>query len=175
MTPLRVRQLLHHGHVVAALLLLATGWLIAYPELRARLLPGRDRLLDETHLWTGFAFVALPALALALGARPLVRELGRRFGPPDPWGWRRAHLALTLGASVALAASGVALWRGELLSQAAEDAAFLVHEWTTWILAATIPIHLVASRRKIVSRYREIVLRERPPLFEFADGEEEDV
>src|SRR5512134_2723269 len=112
MTPGTLRRSLHHLHVVATLVLLATGFLIEYPELRAALLARRDRWLDELHLWMGFAFLAAPVLALALAARPLLADLRRRFGPPDAWSWRNAHIALTLGVGAALAVSGLVLWRG---------------------------------------------------------------
>jgi cytochrome b subunit of formate dehydrogenase len=169
MTPGTLRRSLHHVHVVATLLLLATGWMIEYPELRATLLARRDRWLDELHLWVGFGFLAAPLFALALGARPLLRDLRRRLGPPDALSWRNAHIALTLGVGAALALSGVVLWRGHDVPRGVEDAAFAVHSWSTWVFAASLPVHLFASRRKIAQRAREIVLRERPPLFEYAD------
>src|SRR5512145_555262 len=78
-----VRRALHAAHALASLLLVGTGALIHWPELRAELLGGYGLALAALHEWTGLAFIAAPLLALALAARPLARDLRARLAPSD--------------------------------------------------------------------------------------------
>jgi len=157
-----VRRLLHTVHAVTSLLLIGTGVLIHWPELRLEVLGGYGLALASLHEWTGLVFIVAPLLSLGLVARPLVRDLGARLGPPDPPSWRKLHIVLTLLLSAVLTVSGVALWLQAHLPARLADLALDAHVWMSWALAISIPLHLVAARRKIV----EIVavwLRLRPP------------
>jgi cytochrome b subunit of formate dehydrogenase len=171
MTPLGVRRLLHAAHAIAALVLVATGFLIEWPDLRARVVGGYGRQLASVHNWVGWAFAVAPGLALAVAARPLLADLGRRLGPPDPLTWRNVHIVITLVTSVLLIATGIVLWWPDDLPLALLDASLEVHTWTTWVFAASIPVHLIAARHQIVERTRLLLGGEPPPLFEFADDD----
>lgn len=176
MTPARLRRALHTAHVIATLVLLATGFLVEWPELRARLIGGYGPQIARVHRWAGVAFIAAPALALLVAARPLMRDLLRRLGPPDPVNWRKIHIVTSLLLGVALSVSGVLLWVDAGLPLAALDATLTVHIVATWALAVSIPVHLAAARRKIVSRCREIVGLEAPPVLPGEDeGPEEEL
>jgi cytochrome b subunit of formate dehydrogenase len=59
------RRILHIAHVILSLVLIATGLVIEFPELRARLVGGYGMQILQVHLWLGWAFMAAPALALA--------------------------------------------------------------------------------------------------------------
>ncbi len=145
-----MRRALHAVHAVGSVVLLGTGALIHWPELRQLALGGYGLALAALHEWTGLVFVVAPLVSLALAARPLVRDLGARLGPPDPPSWRKLHIVLTLVLSVLLSASGLALWQQDHLSARAADLALDLHIWASWALAVSIPVHLVAARRKIV-------------------------
>ncbi len=159
-----IRRALHVVHALTALALLATGLLIGFPDLRARLLGGYGRELAEIHVWTGIAFIAAPALALAAVGPSMYRDLVRRLGPPDPFTWKKLHIILTLAGGLLLTASGLLLWLDTGLPLVVSDVALEVHEVLTYMLAAAIPVHLFAGRRKIVERARALVGR--GPRFE---------
>jgi cytochrome b subunit of formate dehydrogenase len=144
-----VRRALHAVHALASLLLIGTGVLIHWPELRLLVLGGYGMALAWLHEWTGLAFIVAPLLSLGLAARPLLRDLGARLGPPDPPSWRKLHIALTLVLSALLSLSGVALWQQEYLPMRAADLALDAHIWLSWLIAISIPVHLFAARRKI--------------------------
>jgi cytochrome b subunit of formate dehydrogenase len=174
MTPFTTRRLLHAAHVVATLVLLATGFLIQWPDLRAQVVGGYGRELAEVHVWMGWAFAAAPAAALALAAQPLLADLGRRIGSEEPFSWRKAHVVITVVAGVLLTLTGIALWVPGTLPVALLDASLEVHIWATWVLTISLPVHLVVARGKIVERVRIALGGEPPPLFEFADDDDEE-
>jgi cytochrome b subunit of formate dehydrogenase len=173
MSPLTTRRLLHAVHGVTTLVLLATGFLIQWPDLRARLVGGYGRELADVHVWMGWAFVAAPVLALPLAARPLLADLRRRLHRQEPLSWRKAHVAITLAACAVLTLSGIALWVPLSLPVGLLDASVEAHVWATWAVTLSLPVHLVVARRKIAERVRVLLGGEPPPLFEFADDPDE--
>jgi hypothetical protein len=177
MSPVGIRQALHHLYTAALLLLFATGLLLAQPDLRAFVVGGYGRQILDVHIWLGWVFVGLPVLVLLLAGRPLLRDLLRRLGPPDGVTWRKIHIVITLTAGIALGATGLVLWLDSGFPLAFSDVAVELHEIFSYLVIAILGLHLVAARRKIVVRTREIVLREREPLFPFdldLDLDEED-
>lgn len=174
MTPFTTRRLLHAAHVATTLVLLATGFLIQWPDLRAFLVGGYGRELADVHVWMGCAFAGAPALALALAPRPLLADLGRRLGSSEPLSWRKAHVVITLVAGALLTVTGIALWMPGSTPVALLDASVEVHIWTTWVVAISLPVHLVVARRKIVERVRIALGGEPPLLFEFGDEADEE-
>ena len=159
-----IRRALHVVHALTALALLATGLLIGFPDLRARLLGGYGRELLDIHVWTGIAFIAAPALAVAVVGPSLYRDLLRRLGPPDPFRWKKFHILLTLAGGLLLTVSGFLIWLDTGLPLALSDAALEVHEVLTYVLAGAIPVHLFYGWRKIAERARFLVGR--GPRFE---------
>jgi cytochrome b subunit of formate dehydrogenase len=176
MTPGAVRRALHAVHAITSVLLIATGLLLWDPDLRALLVGGYGRQILDGHVWIGWGFLGAPALAAVLAARPLLRDLGRRLGPPDPpLAWRKVHIVATLAMTLVLGASGVVLWADVDLSLAALDATRDAHVAASWLLTASIPVHVVVAWRPMVGRVREILGRVpeselRPPFFEEEDG-----
>jgi hypothetical protein len=152
-----VRRGLHLAHAASALLLLATGALLAAPDLRASLLGGYGRELASAHDLGACVFLAAPALALALAARPLAQDLRARLGPPRGLGWKKLHIGLTLALSTLLSASGLVLWGAAGEPAGLYDAALELHEAASWALAVSLPIHVAVARRKLVARAREIL------------------
>ena len=173
---MRTRQALHGAHALTAVVLILTGWLIGYPDLRGRLLGGFGRELLDVHLWAGWAFLLAPLVALALARGALLGDLGRRssgLGPGPAWTWPRLHLIASLAVSVLLGASGLVLWIGVDLEARWLDLALWFHEVCTWILAVSIPVHLVAARRRMVAVFRSWLGRDEDPeafLHVDADG-----
>jgi cytochrome b subunit of formate dehydrogenase len=158
MTPGAVRRIFHATHAAASLLLIATGLLLWDADLRARLIGGYGRQILETHLWLGSGLLVAPVLAGLVAGGPLLRDLARRLGPPDPpFAWVKVHIVGSLVMTLLLGGSGLLLWADLDLSPAVLDLATAVHLALTWLLAASIPIHLVLARRKIVLRAREIL------------------
>ena len=174
MSLVAIRRAFHHLYTLAALLLIATGLLLAEPDLRARLVGGYGREILDLHIWVGVGFVAVPALALLLAARPLWRDLRRRLGPPDGVTWRKVHTVFTLAAGAALGLTGLLLWLVPEMPLAAVDTLLTVHEWTMWPVIAALVAHVVVAWRKTVARTREILGRETEPFLPFDDDAFED-
>ena len=168
MTPVTKRRLLHAAHGVTVVALLATGFLIQWPDLRAKLVGGYGRELAEFHLWFGWAFAAAPLLVVG-AAGAVYADLRRRLGPPDPITWRKLHIVTTGVTGVLLTVSGIILWAFHELPLIVQDVSLEIHIWATWVVAASLPVHLVVARREIVERVRRLGGAEPPPLFEFAD------
>jgi len=173
MTGTTARRLLHVAHAATTLALLATGFLIEWPDLRARVVGGYGRQLADIHVWIGWAFAAAPLLAVAAAARPLIADLAQRLGPPDPLTWKKAHVLLTLAAGVLLTATGVVLWWPGDVPVALQDASLEIHIVATWVLALSLPVHLVEARRKMAELVRHHLRGGPPPLFEFTDEEDD--
>ena len=171
MTPAATRRLLHTVHAVTTLALLVTGWLIQWPDLRAQILGGYGRELARIHLWFGWAFAAAPLLAGG-AVRALFADLQQRLGPPDPITWRKLHIVITGVVSVFLTASGIILWGFHELPLLVQDVSLEIHIWATWIVAASLPVHLVDARRKIAVRLRWF-RGDGPRPFEFGDEDPE--
>jgi cytochrome b subunit of formate dehydrogenase len=158
MTPFTVRRSLHLIHALTTVLLIGTGLLISYPDLRGSLIGGYGREVLEWHVWVGWLFMGAPPLALALNARPLLRDLRRRLGPPDPvYAWRKIHIVTTLVLTFLVGASGVVLWLDLDLPLAFIDAMLEIHIVITWVLLVSIPIHVALAWRKTVARTREML------------------
>jgi len=167
MTSATTRRLLHASHGITTLPLLATGFLIQWPDLRAQVVGGYGRELAEIHLWFGGAFAAAPLLAVG-AAGALFADLRQRLGPPDPITWRKLHIVITVAASLLLSVSGIILWWFQDLPLIVQDVSLEIHIWATWAVALSLPVHLVVARRKIAERAR-LIRGDEPPLFEFVD------
>ena len=158
MTPGTIRRGLHAVHASVSVLLIATGLVLGDADLRARLVGGYGREILEAHLWLGAGLLAAPVLAGLVAGRALLRDLLRRLGPPDPpFAWAKVHIVASLVMTFLLGGSGLLLWADRGLSPDVLDLATAVHVAVTWLLAASIPVHLVVAWRKIVSRTREIL------------------
>jgi cytochrome b subunit of formate dehydrogenase len=158
-----VRRGLHSLHAATSLLLVASGLLIEWPDLRSRLVGGYGQEIAEWHLWLGLAFAGAPLLALAVRARRLLGDLALRLGPPYPFGWKKLHIAASIALSALVTASGLVLWLDPPLPRAAWDAALWTHIVTAWAITVAIPVHLVVARRRIVQVVR-VWLGLEPPV-----------
>lgn len=157
-TPFTIRRYLHLLNALTTIALIFTGLLISYPDLRGSLIGGYGREILEWHIWAGWAFMAGPALALALGARALLSDIRRRLGPPDPvYAWPKVHTVGTVLLSLGVGASGIILWADLDLPIAFVDAMLQIHIIVTWILLITIPLHVVIAWRKAAQRLREML------------------
>jgi cytochrome b subunit of formate dehydrogenase len=160
MSPVWLRRALHAVHVVTSLVLLASGLLLEFPDLRARVVGGYGREIARVHNWLGLAFVVAPALALAIAPRPLVRDLRLRLSLPEGLTWPGLHMLLTLVFSLLLAVSGFFLWVDWDLPLTVLDAMLEVHIVVTWLLVASILAHLFAARRESAARVGALLGRE---------------
>jgi cytochrome b subunit of formate dehydrogenase len=153
-----VRRSLHIGHAIMVVLLVLSGLLLGYPDWRARMIGGYGREILDVHMWVGWAFLALPVLALAIAARGLTRDLTRRLGPPDPpWAWPKLNIVTSLLFSTLLVVTGVLLWVEADLPLWLLDTSLDVHIVLTWVLVVSVPLHTFMARKRIVTRTREIL------------------
>jgi divalent metal cation (Fe/Co/Zn/Cd) transporter len=86
--------------------------------------------------------------------------------------WKKIHLVATLAVSALLISSGVLLWLEEL-SRAVEDALLEVHSALSWVVLASIPVHLLAARRKILEVAAVLLRLREPPQPGFPLDDEE--
>lgn len=156
MSPARVRWLLHLSYALAVLVKVASGLLLTEPDLRARLVGGYGRQIMEIHLWSSWVFLGAPLIALALAARPLLRDLSRRLGRPGGITWRKIHLSVTTSVGIVLSLTGVLLWLDPNLPRALSDLMLDVHDMLIWVVIAALSAHLVAARRTILLRTRQV-------------------
>lgn len=176
MTTGPVRRGLHVAHAATVLVLVVTGLLILWPELRSRTLGGYGVETGRVHLYLGLAFAIAPVLAWLLAPRGLLADLWEQIDPRDLRSrWRRTHIVVSLVSSAALTLSGLVLWLGVDLPVKLWDATADVHVVGHWILTLSLPVHLVVSRRKITQRVRLMLGGEPPELFEFADDIPDDI
>ncbi len=110
--PSYVGRALHATHAVATLVLLATGLLLEFPELRSLAIDGYGQPIITIHLVVGGAFALLPLVALGIARAALVEGLRRRLAPPEPWRGRKSHIAAFLVVVALLFASGAVMWAG---------------------------------------------------------------
>ena len=157
MTPARIRWALHCIYALAVLLKVATGLLLTEPDLRAKLLGGYGREIMEVHMWSSWFFLGAPLLALVLAARPLLWDLRWRLRRPGGITWQKIHVVVTLSAGVILSLTGVLLWLDLGLPHAYTDPMLEVHDALIWVVIAALSAHLVAARRKILLRTRQML------------------
>lgn len=148
MSPVGVRRALHGAHSLTTLVLLVTGFLIELPDLRAWAIGGYGRELATIHNWIGLAFIAAPALALA-AAGPLLRDLRQRMQLHRALSWTGIHAQVTALSTLLLSISGLLLWADLQLPLWALDASLEVHIALTWLLAASLPVHLFMARHRL--------------------------
>jgi hypothetical protein len=117
---------------------------------------GYGRQIMDIHLWSGWLFLGAPLLALALAARPLLRDLSLRLSRPDGITWRKIHIVVTLGVGIVLSLTGLLLWLDPGLPRSVSDLMLDVHDLLIWLVIATLVLHLTATRRRILLRTRQI-------------------
>lgn len=157
MSAVRVRWTLHLIYAFAVLVKVASGLLLTEPDLRGKLVGGYGREIMDIHLWSGWVFLGAPLLALVLAARPLLRDLRRRLGPPAGITWRKTHIVVTLSVGTILSLTGVLLWLDLGLPRAYTDPMLDVHDALIWVVIAALSAHLVTARRKILLRTRQML------------------
>lgn len=150
-----------------SLVLIATGLVIEFPDLRARLIGGYGMQILQYHLWLGWAFMAAPALALALAGRPLLRHLRGLLGFPRGITWRKAIAVANLASAILVGASGIPLWLDRSLPLAVVDVSLEIHIAFTWVCLALIPPHLFLARHKIATRLLQWIGRAPEPHLGF--------
>ncbi len=160
MTETRIRSALHSSNALAFFALFGSGLLLQLPDLRAWLVGGYGREIQQIHLWVSAWFVAVPVLALGLLGRSWWREDWQTLrSPATGTRWRPAHIAVTVLLSAALVVSGLLLWVDLDLPISWIDASLAIHLAATWLLAASVLVHLIAARRGIAERTRQLALR----------------
>ncbi len=158
MSPVGVRRALHHVYSVCAITLMATGLFLTLPDLRAWLIGGYGRQILDIHMWAGWIFLAAPPLALALGAKRLLRFAQLRLNAPGGLSWRKVHITSSLLAGFLLGLSGLLIWwdpreMPRWLSNLSSE----VHLWLSWFVIAELAVHLIAARSAIVQRARVLL------------------
>jgi len=134
------RVVLHTVHLLAFLVLVATGVLLMTPSLRAAITGGYAVTLALAHKWASVGFVVLPAALLAwvgphrLFAPPPVRTLRSYL--------QALHIGITVLLTLAFTGTGLVLWARRAMPLEILDPAQALHDSLTYIAIALFGTHL---------------------------------
>ena len=101
---------LHASYAVVVLVLVATGLLIQYPDLRAALAGGYGRTFATVHEWAGVAMLALPAIALVLSPRKAIEVIEIRSYQRTELRLHAVNVWFTLLGGAGLIVTGFLMW-----------------------------------------------------------------
>lgn len=150
---------IHRVNTTAILVLLFTGTLHTYPDVRSAIFGGYDRLVADVHIWAGAVFVCFPILALARTQGSLLKNLRVRILKDPNWHWRRLHLILTLIACCLQSSTGFVIWLDAQwpMPVSLVDSLFVIHRSVAWYLGLSLPLHLWMARQSIVKITRKLI------------------
>ncbi len=130
----------HWGHTLLVLILLVTGALIFFPEVRLFLFSGYSLVFSQTHRYSGALYIpvtfAFIAIALKNGNK-------RRDIPAGIMSWKRTHIKILFITTIAFALSGISLWFSTLVSTRLLDVSAIIHQVFTLILLMILLLHLI--------------------------------
>jgi formate dehydrogenase subunit gamma len=159
-------RLVHWSFAISFLVLLATGVMLALPDLEV-LLAHRD-VISAVHVWSGVAMVALPVAAALAGDRGALRRDLREIDVWDrldlrwlrlafvPWFLRREPMpaagrfnagqklnSILIGSlTVGLVVTGCLMWRAELFPIWFGEVASQLHDLLTLLAVPLVAGHL---------------------------------
>ncbi len=162
MKPARIRRLVHDTNATAALALLLTGTLIAFPDLRSIVLGGYGNQLHDIHIWSGWTFVSVPLLGFIYKRKEIAAHLRRRLRPGRQNQLRRVHLAGSLACGTLFGITGLVMWWEAGVPLIVLDALLEVHIWLAWLMGFALLTHLYSARRGILGRTRQFFRRRKP-------------
>ncbi len=162
MKPARIRRLVHDTNATAALVLLLSGILISYPDLRAMLLGGYGNQLSDIHIWAGWTFAVVPLLGFFYKRKEIAANLQRRLRSGRKNMLRRAHLAGSLLCGTIFAITGIVMWWETGVPLIVLDSMLEVHIWLAWLMGATLLAHIYSARRGIIGRTRQFFRKLKP-------------
>lgn len=147
---------IHRVNTSLALLLLATGLLHTFPDVRRSLMGGYELVIADTHLWTGALFIVFPLLVLACSQKSMVHHLRGRMFKAERWNWRRINLTFSVHVCVFQAIAGFLIWSDNYFTYPVllVDGLFLLHQGGAWYIGLLIPLHLWMARRAIIRTLR---------------------
>ena len=151
MKPYEIRRWIHRISGSAALVLIATGALVTFPDFRDLLIGGNGQFLSDIHLWIGLIFISGPLLALWISRGSILDNLKKRVIHSRKIHWRRIHLTLVLCAGMVLGLTGPVMWMDSVWAfpVVLMDAIFTVHLSSAWLVALVFPVHLFMARKGI--------------------------
>ena len=148
-------RILHATNALLTLALIATGFLITYPDLRAELIGGYALQLSKLHRSSALLYLGIPTLIFVTAPLAVGRNIGWRVWSIDRSRWQQVHLRCYLLAVVAVILSGALMWLDIQWSPAILDATAAVHLGASWLIVASIPLHLATiARRALAGDYR---------------------
>jgi len=157
--PADLRRYVHDINATLATVLVLSGFLITYPELRAKTFGGFGHQISDVHTWTGWAFIAVPLLALLVRGPSLLAHLKQRIFATQQTTWRKFHLSFSLVLGVIFSITGLLMWWQTGIPYVVLDFAAEAHLWLTWILCASVTVHIFNARKGIARRLRQYYRR----------------
>jgi len=149
----------HFFYGAVVLGLVATGVLIQFPDLRAKLIGGYGQLLAAWHEWLGVAMVAIPVAAFALGPSAAIETVQLRSWRRDKLGFHALNLWFTIVSGVVFIVTGFVLWFAGSFPDAAVDWSYDLHDWFSYALYVLLPLHVVTSFGRTVRNLRARLAR----------------
>jgi formate dehydrogenase subunit gamma len=153
----RTERTLHWANAIGFFALLASGLVLYLPSLAVRV--GRRPLLQDVHLWSGIAWVAVLAAICVVGDRRglarTARDLdvfdrddarwltGRRPAPQGRFNaGQKINATLTAAFTILFLVSGLLLWLGERNTAFRFDSTVLLHDGLMYASLVLLVGHL---------------------------------
>ncbi len=152
-----VRRWVHRSNGTLAILLLFTGGLVTFPDVRAALIGGWGQMLSDVHVFSGFIFVTVPLLALLWKGSDLLDNLKKRILSSNKVHWRRVHLGVALLSASIMALTGPVMWLDARFEFPVliMDVIFFIHLTAAWVVGLSLPLHLWMARHAIARTGRK--------------------
>ncbi len=157
-TSFEIRRWVHRFVGTAVLVLLLTGALVTFPDVRTALIGGRGQLLSDIHMWIGFILIGAPIVALFMNGKEIYENIRQRMFEAETHTWRRYHLSLTICISTLMALIGCILLIDSKVIElpiVIMDLFFWIHLAGAWLLGGVLIIHLWMARRGIVRTLKQ--------------------
>ena len=139
----RTERTLHWVNAVCFLFLLATGLILYLPSLSVAV--GRRPLIKDMHFWGGISWVSLLALVALLGdRRGLLRDVREleRFDHDRLNVGQKINAILTAAFTILFFASGMLLWLGERDTRFRFASTVVLHDGLLFVALALFVGHL---------------------------------
>ena len=158
LTSVEIRRWVHRFVGLAVLVLLLTGVLVTFPDVRTVLIGGRGQLLSDIHMWTSVILIGAPIVALVMNGKEIFQNLKKRMFNAKTHTWRRYHLSLTVVAGVAMSLIGCVLLIDSKMIElpiVMMDVFFWLHLAGAWLLGSVLLIHLWMAHRGIARTLKQ--------------------
>lgn len=130
----------HWGHTLLAMILIATGSLIFFPDARLFLFKGYSLVLSQLHRYTGALYIPVTCafIGIALKNGNSIKNISESIRY-----WKKTHIIMLVITTLVFALTGTTLWLYNLVTPRLIDISALMHQVFTLILLSLLLIHII--------------------------------